>query len=369
LTWFKVDQDTEDSENVPPPRSYHTATRVGKNLFVVGGKRGVSIMKDVWILSDQFIWSKTTGIQPPPHSHHTTTRIGSQLILMGGLSSTINGSTFGDIWIANTVVLPLTASTPQIDYKELKVEQEIGVGNFSKVYKGIWKGNEVAIKKITVKKNKDPEIALKEFKSEVELLSSISYHPNLVTLFGHCISPQCIVMEFLPWDLFGLIQSIKIDQQLLFQFAEDIASGMSHLHRCNIIHRDLKSSNILLNKHLNVKIADLGIARQKSVTSTMTTIGTVAWTAPEILRHEPYNEKCDVYSYAIVIWEMITAKIPYDDMTAMNAGIAVASKQLRPIIPDETDEEWARLMQLCWEENPDERLTFEQVLEYLKQTF
>lgn len=81
---------------------------------------------------------------------------------------------------------------------------------------------------------------------------------------------------------------------------------MIYLHQNNIIHRDLKSFNILLDENLNVKVADFGIARVKSNTSTMTTAGTVAWTSPEILRHETYNEKSDVYSFAIVLWEMLS---------------------------------------------------------------
>jgi serine/threonine protein kinase len=78
-----------------------------------------------------------------------------------------------------------------------------------------------------------------------------------------------------------------------------------------------------------VKIGDFGIARKKSFDYTMTTRGTIAWTAPEVLRHDPYDEKSDVYSFGIVMWEMATGEIPYDTMDPILVGIAVATANLR----------------------------------------
>jgi len=144
---------------------------------------------------------------------------------------------------------------------------------------------------------------------------------------------------------------------------------MLYLHSQNIIHRDLKSSNLLLDKHLNVKVADLGIAREASLTQTMTTIGTVAWTAPEILRHDPYNQQADVYSYGVVLWECITGKVPYDGIPPMNAGIMVAAHQLRPEIPADCDADWKHLMTWCWQEDPSKRPTFEVIISYLTNKF
>eukprot|EP01098_Paradermamoeba_levis_P001584 TRINITY_DN11859_c0_g1_i1.p1 TRINITY_DN11859_c0_g1~~TRINITY_DN11859_c0_g1_i1.p1 ORF type:complete len:105 (+),score=33.08 TRINITY_DN11859_c0_g1_i1:128-442(+) len=98
----------------------------------------------------------------------------------------------------------------------------------------------------------------------------------------------------------------------------------------------------------------------------MTTIGTIAWTAPEILRHETYDEKCDVYSFGIVLWEMITHQIPFDNMNPMEAGIAVASQGLRPTIPTGCDENWKNLMTKCWSEDPKQRPSFLDILVLLK---
>lgn len=170
-----------------------------------------------------FIWTKLIGNQAPPRYYHTIERLGSELILIGGKGP--QNQIASDIWKVNTVQLPLSAQTPHIEYLELNVKHEIGVGNFSRVYKGFWKGKEVAIKKLNPKKNKDQETNLKEFKSEVEILGSLS-HPNLVTLFGYCSSPMCLVMEYLPKTLYDLIHTQKIDSDLLLQFAVDVASGV-----------------------------------------------------------------------------------------------------------------------------------------------
>lgn len=265
---------------------------------------------------------------------------------------------------------------PVLDYPEIKLEKEIGTGNFSKVIRGFWKQKEVAVKKITIKKEKSKDGIINEFKSEVALLGNLR-HPNLVTCFGYCLSPMCIVMEFLPGNLYDFIhtqksetgESQKVDPTLLLQFAFDIARGMQYLHSQNIIHRDLKSSNLLLDKHLNVKIADLGIAREATHTQTMTTIGTVAWTAPEILRHDSYNSQADVYSYAIVLWELFTGKIPFSGIPPMNAGILVASNQLRPELPADIDPDWRHLVTWCWSEDPNKRPNFDAIIAYLTANF
>ncbi|KAM9973039.1 hypothetical protein ACTFIR_012410 [Dictyostelium discoideum] len=264
-----------------------------------------------------------------------------------------------------------------INYSDIKIDKEIGKGHFSKVLKGNWKGKDVAVKKLNSNKDKAREEMIQEFKAEVELLGSLQ-HPNLVTCYGYSLNPMCIVMEFLPsGNLFELIhskpseqqQSIKLDSTLILAIAFDIARGMQHLHTRNIIHRDLKSSNLLMDKHFNIKIADLGIARETSFTQTMTTIGTVAWTAPEILRHESYNQKADVYSYAIVLYELLTGEEPYQGIPPMNAGILVASKGLRPELPDNCDPNWKKLVVWCWSEDPNKRPSFEEITNYLTKTF
>lgn len=367
-----------------PRMSFHSAVRVGRHILVYGGRRKNSgIMKDLWKL----IWDETTGSEilwtkikssTPPHERfgHSVNRIGSKIYVVGG--SNDRGKAFGDLCEANTVQLPLENNARVIDHSELEISSLVGMGNFSQVRRGIWNNNLIAIKLIKSRtepqsqssKNKDKQKSIKDFKSEVELLSQLK-HPNLVNFLGYCLEPNAIVMEYLPQNLHDyLIENRgKLESQQMVDFAYDIARGMEYLHRHSIIHRDLKSFNILLDENLNVKIADFGIARVKSNTSTMTTTGTIAWTAPEILRHEPYNEKSDVYSYAIVLWEIVNeGEIPFEEFQSpMEAGIAVATGHLRPGLPHDTDANWAALIEKCWKEDPSARPSFSEIMEQIKK--
>ncbi|GAM20176.1 hypothetical protein SAMD00019534_033510 [Acytostelium subglobosum LB1] len=356
-------------QEVPPERSFHAAARVGRNLIVVGGRKEGVTQRDVWSLSYKLQWTRVTGQQITPRSNHGLVKNESKLFIVGGKNQ--NGGLLDDVWFVNTTNLPITASVSIISYSDIKIEKEIGKGHFSKVLRGIWKQKEVAVKKLNLVKDKGKEEMMTEFKAEVELLGTLQ-HPNLVACYGYCLNPMCIVMEYLPTgNLYDLIHSRdkQLDSALILQFAFEIARGMQFLHSRNIIHRDLKSSNLLLDKHFNIKIADLGIARETTFTQTMTTIGTVAWTAPEILRHESYNNKADVYSYALVLWELLSGEEPYAGIPAMNAGILVASKGLRPDIPEKCDPNWKKLVVWCWAEDPNKRPSFEEITTYLTKTF
>eukprot|EP01133_Synstelium_polycarpum_P010264 gene10264-11971_t len=365
----------------PSERHGHSTTILGEKMIVFGGTNRVKDLNDINVLQlDSYSWTQPPlvhgGEVPPERSFHAAARVGRNLIMVGGRRE---GVTQRDIWSLSfrmqwtkvTVNLPISSSVTMINYSDIKIDKEIGKGHFSKVLRGIWKQKEVAVKKLNLIKDKGKEEMMNEFKAEVELLGSLQ-HPNLVNCYGYCLSPMCIVMEYLPTgNLFDLIHSRenKLDTTLILQFAYDIARGMQHLHSRNIIHRDLKSSNLLLDKHFNVKIADLGIARETSFTQTMTTIGTVAWTAPEILRHESYNHKADVYSYGIVIWELLTGQEPYEGIPPMNAGILVASKELRPELPENCDPNWKKLVVWCWAEDPNKRPSFIEVTDYLTKNF
>ena len=165
---------------------------------------------------------------------------------------------------------------------------------------------------------------------------------------------------------------IQISMNMCVKFAIDIARGVKYLHdRCNIIQRDLKSRNILVDESLNAKVTDFGLSRRKKKDDTstnMTACGTPAWTAPEIIKCLEYTEKVDVYSFGILMWELLTREEPYvrdKDLKGIQIAYAAAEQGLRPKIPPFTPEGYSQLMQQCWAQNPDARPEFNEVLRIL----
>lgn len=200
-------------------------------------------------------------------------------------------------------------------------------------------------------------------------------HPNVLLFMGAVTSPQrlCIVTEFLPrGSLFRLLQrsTAKLDWRRRVHMALDVARGMNYLHHYNppIIHRDLKSSNLLVDRNWNVKVSDFGLSRLKheAYLTTKTGRGTPQWMAPEVLRNEASDEKSDVYSYGVVLWEIATQKIPWDNLNAVQVIGAVGFMNQRLDIPQDVDPQWASIIESCWQSDPKCRPTFQELLERLK---
>lgn len=201
-------------------------------------------------------------------------------------------------------------------------------------------------------------------------------HPSIILFMGAVASQErlCIVTEFLPrGSLFQLLQKNtgKLDPRRKLNMAIDIARGMNYLHNSipTIVHRDLKSSNLLVDKNWTVKVADFGLSRLKLETflSTKNGKGTPQWMAPEVLRSEPSNEKSDVYSYGVVLWELVTQKIPWDTLNPIQIIAAVGFMDHRLEIPSNTDPQWASIIESCWDSDPQRRPSFQELLERLQE--
>ncbi|CAI7814595.1 unnamed protein product [Closterium sp. NIES-53] len=152
--------------------------------------------------------------------------------------------------------------------------------------------------------------------------------------------------------------------------ALDVAKGMNYLHCCNppIVHRDLKSQNLLVDKNWVVKVCDFGLSKIKHQTylSSRTAAGTPEWMAPEVLRNEPTNEKSDVYSFGVVLWELSTMQRPWRGLNAMQVVGAVGFQQRRLDIPASVDPAVSEIIRACWAEKPSERPSFSQIVHELK---
>ncbi|KAG6656539.1 hypothetical protein CIPAW_04G029300 [Carya illinoinensis] len=165
-----------------------------------------------------------------------------------------------------------------------------------------------------------------------------------------------------------------LDMHVAVGFALDIARAMECLHSHGIIHRDLKPDNLMLTAdHKTVKLADFGLAREESLNEMMTAeTGTYRWMAPELystvtLRHgdkKHYNHKVDIYSFAIVLWELIHNKLPFEGMSNLQAAYAAAFKNARPSA-ENLPEDLALIVTTCWKEDPNGRPDFSQIIQML----
>ncbi|KAE9412412.1 hypothetical protein Angca_007991, partial [Angiostrongylus cantonensis] len=197
-----------------------------------------------------------------------------------------------------------------INYNEIQMGPQVGTGSYGIVYRGKWKGVDVAVKRII--KQKLDERNMLDFRAEMAFLSEL-HHPNIVLFIGACVQKPnlAIVTEFVKQGSLKYIlesNSIKLLFKQRLRMLHSAALGINYLHSLDptIIHRDIKPSNLLVDETWNVKVADFGFARIKEENATMTRCGTPAWTAPEIIRGEKYSEKADVYSFGIVMWEVRT---------------------------------------------------------------
>ncbi|KAJ7006450.1 hypothetical protein NC653_005718 [Populus alba x Populus x berolinensis] len=214
----------------------------------------------------------------------------------------------------------------EIDRRLLKIGERIASGSCGDLYRGVYFGQDVAIKMFRSEQLNDTQE--EEFAQEVAILREVQ-HRNVVRFIGACTkSPHlCIVTEFMPggnlYDYLHKNHSILELPQLL-KFVIDVCKGMEYLHQKNIIHRDLKTGNLLMDTQNVVKVADFGVARFQNQGGVMTAeTGTYRWMAPEVINHLPYDQKADVFSFAIVLWELVTAKVPYDSMTPLQAALGV----------------------------------------------
>ncbi|KAJ6800890.1 serine/threonine-protein kinase HT1-like [Iris pallida] len=277
---------------------------------------------------------------------------------------------------------------------KLIIKTVIARGTFGTVHRGIYDGQDVAVKLLDWGEEgtrTEAEIAYlrSAFSQEVAVWHTLE-HPNVTKFIGatcgatglsiqteNGLLPMpsnvcCVVVEYLQGGALKtyLIKNRrrKLAFKVVVQLALDLARGLSYLHSKKIVHRDVKTENMLLDKTRTVKIADFGVARVEAQNPNDMTgeTGTLGYMAPEVLNGNPYNRKCDVYSYGICLWEIYCCDMPYADLSFSEVTSAVVRQNLRPEIPRCCPNSLANVMKRCWDANPDKRPEMDEVVKMLE---
>ncbi|GMH66547.1 hypothetical protein TL16_g04456 [Triparma laevis f. inornata] len=260
----------------------------------------------------------------------------------------------------------------------LTLDSNIGKGTFGEVFKAHVHGKRVAVKQIFMNVTDAEERAemVKDFGKECRIMSMIR-HPNIVQFFGSVQEAPnfCIISELCEGNVVDLLnllsgRKINVTWRLLWGIANGAASALNYLHFENetqIIHRDVKAENLLLTE----KLTDFGLSRVVDVGKNnqakhMTMCGTPSWVAPEIFKGEAYNQKIDVYSYGIVLWELFCFRIPYKDEDPVKLPYKVALDNKRPPLAPHIPQKFAALMEICWAADPKSRPEMDEVLRILQ---
>ncbi|KAL4563307.1 hypothetical protein LXL04_027347 [Taraxacum kok-saghyz] len=254
-----------------------------------------------------------------------------------------------------------------IDFSELTVGSRVGIGFFGEVFRGKWNGIEVAIKVLLEQEVTAENI--EDFCNEISILSRLR-HPNVILFLGACTTPPhfSLITEYMDMgSLYYLIHVSGLKKRISWRrrlkMLCDICRGLMSMHRMKIVHRDLKSANCLVNKHWIVKICDFGLSRVLTTANMRdcSSAGTPEWMAPELIRNQPFTEKCDIFSLGVIIWELCTLQRPWEGVPSAQVVRAVGNDGTRLEIPEGP---LGNLIADCWAE-PDQRPNCEEILSRL----
>jgi len=267
----------------------------------------------------------------------------------------------------------------QIKASEIEVTStKLGTGAFGVVYVGKLRGRNVAVKTLKPNWNSGSaetiEAAMQDFIHECALMRKAT-NPNILMLMGVCIEQQgkdvtmMMVTEIMEngsvYDIIHGEKKVSFKQRM--KFANDAVSGMTWLHAMKppVLHLDLKTKNLLVDKNMVVKVADFGLSRMKTGKKTGA-VGSPSYMAPEMLSEKEYDEKADVYSFAICLWELLTQGKPHADIEATSLDEIykyVVIQKKRPTIPPQTPTQLSQLLTECWHDRPEERPSFKQIID------
>ncbi|MBA0715261.1 hypothetical protein Golax_014170 [Gossypium laxum] len=356
----------ERSEDVTKPE---TSPPKEKALGSVGN---VSKKKDMFLRADKIDF-KSWDLQLDKHLSRALSRD-------RGISSTIEK----EEW--------------EIDLAKLDIRNAIAHGTYGTVYRGLYDTQDVAVKVFNwgedgIATAAEAAAIRSSFCQEVAVWHKLD-HPNVTKFIGASMgtsnlkirtkdatsqnnsvlpsSACCVVVEYVAGGTLKnyLIRNRrkKLAFKVVIQIALDLSRGLSYLHSKKIVHRDVKTENMLLDARRILKIADFGVARVEAQNPQDMTgeTGTLGYMAPEVLDGKPYNRKCDVYSFGICLWEIYCCDMPYANLSFADFTSAVVRQNLRPEIPRCCPSALASIMRKCWDPHPERRPDMDEVVRSLE---
>ncbi|KAF7267700.1 hypothetical protein GWI33_019092 [Rhynchophorus ferrugineus] len=259
--------------------------------------------------------------------------------------------------------------TKEIDSSEITTLEVVGEGSFGVVSKGIWQDKYVAVKTITRDAEKEALLV------EIRQLSRVE-HENIVKLYGACTKGVqfFLVMEYAEGgSLFNVLHKSRVAYSMAhaMSWVYQCAKGVEYLHSMKpkpLIHRDLKPPNLLLiNGGIHLKICDFGTAADKNTYMTNNK-GSAAWMAPEVFTSSQYTESCDVFSWGIILWEVISRKKPfYKNASSAFSIMWAVHKGKRPPLIRDCPPSIEKLMTDSWDHDPQKRPSMKQIANKMQQ--
>ncbi|KAL0360377.1 UNVERIFIED_CONTAM: Serine/threonine-protein kinase STY17 [Sesamum radiatum] len=239
------------------------------------------------------------------HTEDTEGLYDAMVKAIAGSEGSWSGSSHSQSIVEKTIAAQTKTEDWEIDWRLLKIGEKIAAGSCGDLYRGVYLGQDVAIK---------------------------------------------------------VLRSEHLNNSLEVEFAQEVAILRDGVPASEERYsQGLKTANLLMDTCDVVKVADFGVARFQNNGGVMTAeTGTYRWMAPEVINHQPYDQKADVFSFAIVLWELVTAKVPYDTMTPLQAALGVR-QGLRPELPKNAHPKLLDLMQRCWEAVPSNRPSFSEI--------
>ncbi|KAG8100151.1 hypothetical protein GUJ93_ZPchr0013g37726 [Zizania palustris] len=274
-------------------------------------------------------------------------------------------------------VLPARSAAAEpwaADRSKLMIGKSFATGSDSRVYRGIYGRQAVAVKMIRApERDDDKRRALEEqFNAEVTLLWRLR-HPNVVQLVAAYREPPvyCVITEYMSRGTLRAYlharEPYSLPPETVVRLALDVARGMEYIHAQGVVHRDLKSLNLLLDDGVRAKVADLGTSCLEShCGDKCSRMGTYRWMAPEMIGDKRCTRKVDVYSFGVVLWELTTGLLPFEDLSPVQAAYAVCVGNARPPISPSCPPAINSLIERCWSAKPAKRPEFSHIVSVLE---